>query len=119
MQRSGTSVLVAGIKVALQTPPVRSGRRVMFLTLDDGYGCNDITFFEDIQRSCANLLRTSSLFLVRGVLRRTGPRGVSIRASEVWDLPSLYEQYKLEKTQQIKELTKELTKEQSDDARVS
>ena len=119
MQRSGASVLVAGIKVALQTPPVRSGRRVMFLTLDDGYGCNDITFFEDIQRSCANLLRTSSLFLVRGVLRRTGPRGVSIRASEVWDLPSLYEQYKLEKTQQIKELTKEQIKEQSDDARVS
>ena len=93
-QRAGSSILVAGIKVSLQTPPVRSGRRVMFLTLDDGYGCNDITFFEDVQQSSANLIRTSSLFLVRGVLRRTGPRGVSIRASEVWDLPTIYERYK-------------------------
>jgi len=45
-QRSGATVLVAGVKVALQTPPVRSGRRVMFLTIDDGYGCNDITFLK-------------------------------------------------------------------------
>jgi error-prone DNA polymerase len=37
-QRSQSSVLVAGIKVAMQTPPVRSGKRVIFLTLDDGYG---------------------------------------------------------------------------------
>ena len=31
-------VLVAGVKVATQTPPIRSGRRVVFLTLDDGTG---------------------------------------------------------------------------------
>ena len=29
------SAEVAGVKVATQTPPVRSGRRVVFLTLDD------------------------------------------------------------------------------------
>ena len=93
-QRSGATVLVAGVKVALQTPPVRSGRRVMFLTLDDGYGCNDATFFEDIQDSCAALLYSSWLFLVRGEVRRTGPRGVSIRATKAWELSASYNKWR-------------------------
>ena len=93
-QRSGQSILVAGVKVALQTPPVRSGRRVMFLTIDDGFGCNDATFFEDVQQSTAALLRNGSLFLVRGVVRRTGPRGVSIRATAAWDLADSYEKWR-------------------------
>ena len=62
----------------------------MFLTIDDGYGCNDVTFFEDTQQSYAQLLRTSNLFLIRGQLRRTGPRGVSIRATHAWELSSAY-----------------------------
>jgi error-prone DNA polymerase len=93
-ERSGASVLVAGVKVALQTPPVRSGRRVMFLTIDDGYGCNDVTFFEDVQNSYAGLLRSSSLFLIRGVIRRTGPRGISLRAVAAWELASSYEKWR-------------------------
>ena len=91
---AGTSVLVAGVKVALQTPPVRSGRRVMFLTLDDGFGCNDLTFFEDVQNSYAALLRNSWLFLARGVIRRTGPRGISLRATAAWELSASYEKWR-------------------------
>ena len=93
-QRAGSTVLVAGVKVALQTPPVRSGRRVIFLTIDDSHGCNDITFFEDVQESSAALLYSSSLFLVRGQIRRTGPRGVSIRATKVWELGASYEKWR-------------------------
>ena len=92
--RAGTCVLVAGVKVALQTPPVRSGRRVMFLTLDDGFGCNDLTFFEDVQNSYAGLLRNSWLFLARGVIRRTGPRGISLRATAAWELSVSYEKWR-------------------------
>jgi len=99
-QRSGASVLVAGVKSSLQTPPVRSGKRVMFLTMDDGYGCNDVTFFEDTQESYAQLLRTSNLFLVRGAVRRTGPRGVSIRATEAWDLAITYRKWLSENSQE-------------------
>ena len=93
-KRSGESVLVAGVKVALQMPPIRSGKRVIFLTLDDGYGCNDVTFFEDIQQSSGNLLFTSSLFLVRGEIRRTGPRGISLRATQAWELTDSYEKWR-------------------------
>ena len=92
-QRSGAEVLVAGVKVALQTPPIRSGRRVIFLTLDDGYGCSDCTFFSDVQTSSAGLLYSTSLILVRGVTRRTGERGISIRATGAWDLRNAYEKW--------------------------
>ena len=93
-QRSKSEVLVAGVKVALQTPPIRSGKRVMFLTLDDGYGCSDSTFFEDAQNLYAATLRNSSLLLVKGVIRRTGPRGISIRATGAWDLAKAYEKWR-------------------------
>ena len=89
--RSGSEVLVAGVKVATQTPPIRSGRRVVFVTLDDGTGCTDSTFFEDAQGQYASTVFHSWLLVVRGVLRRTGPRGVSLRATGAWELPALHE----------------------------
>ena len=92
--RSGTSVLVAGVKVALQTPPVKSGRRVMFLTIDDGFGCNDITFFEDKQANFATTLRNSWLFLVRGEIRRTGARGISLLGTGAWELANSHEKWR-------------------------
>ena len=92
-QRSQSSVLVAGIKVAMQTPPVRSGKRVIFVTLDDGYGLSDSTFFTDVQGEYANVLYSTSLLLVRGVTRRTGARGISIRATGAWDLRAAYESW--------------------------
>jgi error-prone DNA polymerase len=33
------------------------------------------------------------LLLVRGVVRRTGPKGVSIRATGAWDLGAAYESF--------------------------
>ena len=92
--RSRSSVLVAGIKVAMQTPPVRSGKRVIFLTLDDGYSCSDSAFFSDAQCSYASTLYSSSLLLVRGLTRRTGARGISINATSAWDLRAAYERWR-------------------------
>ncbi len=89
--RSGREVLVAGVKVATQTPPIRSGRRVVFLTLDDATGPSDLTFFEDVQGPYAATVFHSWLLLCRGVVRRTGPRGVSIRATGAWEMSSLQE----------------------------
>jgi error-prone DNA polymerase len=89
--RSEAEVLVAGVKVATQTPPIRSGRRVIFVTLDDGTGCTDSTFFEDVQGPYASTVFHSWLLVIRGVVRRTGPRGVSLRATGAWELPALHE----------------------------
>jgi len=89
--RSRAEILVAGVKVATQTPPVRSGRRVVFLTLDDGTGPVDATFFEDVQGPYAATVFGSWLLVVRGELRRTGHRGVSLRATGAWSLPDLHD----------------------------
>jgi error-prone DNA polymerase len=86
---SGAELLVAGVKVATQTPGVRSGRRVIFLTLDDTTGLSDATFFEDVQGPYAATVFASWLLVVRGVMRRTGPRGRSLRATAAWDLTVL------------------------------
>ncbi|RYB95557.1 DNA polymerase III subunit alpha [Nocardioides oleivorans] len=89
-RRSRSELLVAGVKVATQTPPIRSGRRVVFLTVDDGSGPVDATFFEDAQGPFAVTVFSSWLLLVRGELRRTGRRGVSVRATGAWELPPLH-----------------------------
>jgi error-prone DNA polymerase len=89
--RSRSEVLVAGVKVATQTPPIRSGRRVVFLTLDDATGPVDATFFEDAQGPYATTVFHSWMLLVRGITRRTGPRGVSVRATGAWELSGLWE----------------------------
>ncbi|HEX8779813.1 MAG TPA: OB-fold nucleic acid binding domain-containing protein, partial [Nocardioides sp.] len=90
-RRSRSELLVAGVKVATQTPPIRSGHRVVFLTVDDGTGPVDATFFEDVQGPCAATVFSSWLLLVRGELRRTGRRGVSLRATGAWELSALHD----------------------------
>lgn len=84
--RSQSEVFIAGVRVATQTPPIRSGKRVVFLTLDDSTGPLDAAFFEDAQDPYAATIFNSWLLMVRGVLRRTGPRGVSVRATGCWEL---------------------------------
>jgi len=89
-RRSRGEVLIAGVKVATQTPPVRSGRRVVFLTVDDTTGPADATFFEDVQGPYAATVFSAWQLVVRGELRRAGPRGVSVRATGCWDLTHLH-----------------------------
>ncbi|GAA2840526.1 hypothetical protein GCM10020220_031870 [Nonomuraea rubra] len=88
-QRNGAEILVAGVKVATQTPAVRSGQRVIFTTLDDSTGPVDLTFFESVQGRCASIVFGSWLMLARGVVRRTGTRAVSLRAVDCWNLADL------------------------------
>ena len=91
--RSKTDVLVAGVRVATQTPPMRSGKRVVFITLDDGAGCSDSTFFDEAQSRCSHILFNNRLLLIAGKTRRTGVRGVSIMAENAWDIRDLWQQW--------------------------
>ncbi|MGW0735766.1 DNA polymerase III subunit alpha [Streptomyces sp. NPDC002851] len=87
----GQTVLVAGAKAATQTPPIRSGQRVIFTTLDDGTGLVDLAFFGDSHERCAHTVFHSWLLLVRGVVQRRGPRSLSVVGSAAWDLRELLE----------------------------
>jgi error-prone DNA polymerase len=91
--RSKTDVLIAGVRVATQTPPMRSGKRVVFVSLDDGFGCSDSTFFDDAQQRCSHILFNTKLMLISGKTRRTGVRGVSIMAENAWDIKELWQQW--------------------------
>ncbi|QFG21222.1 DNA polymerase III subunit alpha [Actinomadura sp. WMMB 499] len=88
----GGDVVVAGVKVATQTPAVRSGQRVIFATLDDATGPVDLAFFESVQDRCAATVFGSWLLAVRGRIRRAGGRAVSITATACWDLAFLEEE---------------------------
>ncbi|MFD5205005.1 DNA polymerase III subunit alpha [Streptomyces sp. NPDC058375] len=92
--RHGTTVLVAGVKVATQTPPIRSGKRVIFATLDDPTGLSDLAFFEDSHGRCAHTVFHSSLLLVRGTLARRPPRAFSITGTAAWNLAELIDLYR-------------------------
>ena len=102
-RRSKSELLVAGVKVATQTPPIRSGRRVIFLTLDDATGPVDATFFEDAQGPYAATVFHSWLLVVRGELRRTGYKGVSLRATGCWELPVLAALWQREGIEAVRE----------------
>ena len=99
--RSKSDVLIAGVRVATQTPPMRSGKRVVFVSLDDGFGCSDSTFFDEAQKRCSHMLFNTKLMLIAGKTRRTGVRGVSIMAENAWDLKELWSQW-LENTKQLR-----------------
>ncbi len=79
-------VRVAGAKVATQTPPVKSGQRVIFLSLDDSTGISDTAFFEAVHDRCAHTVLHNWLLVAEGTLRRRGRRGVGIVADRTWDL---------------------------------
>ncbi|MFB6675458.1 DNA polymerase III subunit alpha [Streptomyces sp. NPDC056390] len=87
----GRVVLVAGAKVATQTPPIRSGKRVIFTTLDDGTGLVDLAFFDDAHAACAHTVFHSWLLLVRGTVQRRGPRSLSVVGAAAWNLADLVE----------------------------
>jgi error-prone DNA polymerase len=88
-ERSDAMVVVAGVKVASQTPAVRSGQRIVFLTLDDATGPVEVVVFEKVQAKVLKTVFHSFVLAVRGRLRRTGVKGVSIIAEDAWDLTRL------------------------------
>ena len=87
--RGGRKVMVAGVRVASQTPAIRSSQRIIFLSLDDGTGVTEVTVFESVQPKVARTVFHAYALAVWGELRRTGVKGVSVVAEEVWDLTAL------------------------------
>ncbi|TFC52169.1 DNA polymerase III subunit alpha [Cryobacterium sp. TMT2-10] len=83
----GTEVLLAGVRRATNTPPMRGGRRVVFVSLDDGTGpVSNVVFFHDAQERIGGPVFHAGLMLVRGRTRRSGTKGVSVTGENLWDL---------------------------------
>lgn len=83
----GTEVLIAGVRRATNTPPMRDGKRVVFVSLDDGTGpVSNVVFFRDVQEQIGSGVFQTHYMLVRGTTRRSGARGVSVTGTAAWDL---------------------------------
>ncbi|GGP80025.1 DNA polymerase III subunit alpha [Streptomyces melanogenes] len=87
---TGQTVLVAGAKVAIQTPPTRSKRRTIFTSLDDGSpgGVVDLVFFDDTHEHAAHVLFHRWLLVVRGQVQRRGT-SISVVGEQAWSLVDL------------------------------
>lgn len=83
---SGTDVLIAGVRRATNTPPIRGGGRVVFVSLDDSTGISNVVFFPDAQARIKEKTFRTTYLLVRGTTRRSGARGISVTGHLAWDL---------------------------------
>ncbi|WP_188279000.1 OB-fold nucleic acid binding domain-containing protein, partial [Streptomyces sp. CBMA370] len=99
----GRKVLVAGVRAATQTPPVASGKRIIFVTLEDGSGLVDVAFFEDSHEACAYTVFHSGILLVRGTVEARGPRRTVV-GERVWDLEELAEARRTDGPQAVLDL---------------
>jgi len=91
----GTEVLIAGVRRATNTPPMRGGRRVVFVSLDDGTGpVSNVVFFHDAQERVGGQVFATNYMLVRGRTRRSGAKGVSVTGENLWDLFDVARQVK-------------------------
>ncbi|NMB20493.1 MAG: DNA polymerase III subunit alpha [Firmicutes bacterium] len=80
-------VEVAGLVIRPHRPPTRSGKTVVFLTLEDEHGLIDVTIFEDIYRKYAKIVFNEPLLLVTGEISRRDPNErASIIAKEIRSL---------------------------------
>jgi DNA polymerase III alpha subunit len=75
---SGRRVRVSGLLVIAHTPPTKSGKRVIFLTLDDETGLWDAVVFTEAQQKFARVIYTSELLTLEGKLQRRGNYGLAI-----------------------------------------
>lgn len=81
----GQRVKTAGRIVLVNTPPTKSGRRVMFVTAEDEYGLIDMVLFPRAQRSAARKVLSCPLCAFEGRVRRQG-RAVSLVLDRAWAL---------------------------------
>lgn len=84
-QPQGARVRVGGLAIRPHRPPTRSGRTVVFLTLEDEEGLLDVTVFESIYQRYGHHIFTRPALIVSGRVERRG-RAVSVTADQIQPL---------------------------------
>jgi error-prone DNA polymerase len=70
--RSGRRVKVTGLIIRPHRPPTKSGRTVVFFTLEDETGMLDVTVFDAVYQRCGKAIFTQPIVTVSGRLDRRG-----------------------------------------------
>ncbi len=87
--RDRARVRVSGVLVMVHTPPTRSGRRVMFVTLEDETGLVDLVVFPQVQERWAREIFTWEVLTVEGRVKKEGAGEQSVTVVVERVLPSL------------------------------
>lgn len=83
---TGKKVKFAGLVIRPHRPPTRSGKIVVFLTLEDEYGLLDVTVFENIYQRYGQKLFQNPLLIIEGEVSSRGNKEVSIIAHSIQPL---------------------------------
>jgi error-prone DNA polymerase len=74
----GRNVRVAGVVISRQRPPIKSGRTVIFITMEDETGLLDVTVFERVYQQWGKVIYSNSCLIVDGKLQKKGRYGTVI-----------------------------------------
>jgi len=74
----GRRVRVAGVVIARQRPPTKSGQTVIFITLEDETGLIEVTVFERIYQRWGKVIFSSNALIVDGILQKRGRYGTVV-----------------------------------------
>jgi error-prone DNA polymerase len=83
--KDGTVLKAAGLLIRPHRPPTRSGRTVVFFSLEDETGLLDVTCFENIYHKFGHLIFTQNALVVEGRLQTE--RGLALIACKIAPLP--------------------------------
>lgn len=85
-QAEGAKVKTAGYVIRPHRPPTRSGKIVVFLTLEDEFGLLDVTVFENVYQRYGENLYQHPLLIVEGTVSSRGGKEVSLVAERIMPL---------------------------------
>lgn len=76
--QDGDALLTAaGVVIRPHTPPTKSGKRVIFFTLEDESGLLNVTVFPDVQEKFGHLMPGHSMLVVTGRKDKRGGNGMT------------------------------------------
>lgn len=84
---AGKRVRIAGLIIRPHRPPTRSGKVVVFLTMEDEFDLIEVTVFEHIYHRYAKMLFNNPLLIIEGRVSREGGAEASIIADRIQPLP--------------------------------
>jgi len=83
--KQGQVVRAAGLVVRPHRPPTKSGKTVVFLSLEDEYGLTDVTVFDNVYQKQGTVIFNNPALIVVGTISRRGD-GVSVIAKSIESL---------------------------------
>jgi error-prone DNA polymerase len=78
MEHGSRVIRVSGMVIIIHTPPTKSGKRIMFLTMEDETGVFEVVVFSKAEDRFARIILTSEVLTLEGRRQRQGPTGLAI-----------------------------------------